>query len=437
MEGQENTPAEGTEVVPTTTKTEEEPSQESPPENEIETLAPEEADKENGGDVVPALEVLRRTPHVQTYRPTSAEIATIIDGFEDDFQILNEEGEDLKEEIIEEEEEDEKNEWETKEEQLDGAAEEHRRLKETNDSLSRRVREIIDQRAKGRQQDLRDITKLDGAESRYRAALKQWPEIVAEKERTENHFQTIVFSLKCMLEEKTKRADEISNAFLHFKNEVAKSSENSKTGRGIPSKVVRELVDKEAEKEQNIQKVRLTNIHFRNQLAKLEQKIREKEELAEGLHLIDFEQLKIENQSLNEKIEERNEELMKLRRKTTTTVQILTHIKEKLQFVDRENEKMEQRQKELELAMVDKREILQQVKSTRDKLRTRSQDLKEKSTYITAMPLLEDLEVQKEHKELLIHDIEELKAKYAKVSKRVTDTTAKVMALSKDMQLSQ
>ena len=46
-----------------------------------------------------------------------------------------------------------------------------------------------------------------------------------------------------------------------------------------------------------------------------------------GLHLIDFEQLKIENQTLNEKIEERNEELLKLRKKTTTTVQVLTHLK--------------------------------------------------------------------------------------------------------------
>jgi hypothetical protein len=45
---------------------------------------------------------------------------------------------------------------------------------------------------------------------------------------------------------------------------------------------------------------------------------------AEGLHLIDFEQLKIENQSLNEKIEERDEELVKLRKKTTVTVQVGT-----------------------------------------------------------------------------------------------------------------
>jgi histone deacetylase 6 len=85
------------------------------------------------------------------------------------------------------------------------------------------------------------------------------------------------------------------------------------------------------EKEEEVQRVRLKNIHLVNQLKRIEQTLRQKEELAEGLHLIDFEQLKIENQSLNEKIEERNEELLKLRKKTTTTVQILTHVREKLQ----------------------------------------------------------------------------------------------------------
>jgi histone deacetylase 6 len=74
--------------------------------------------------------------------------------------------------------------------------------------------------------------------------------------------------------------------------------------------------------EEEVQRVRLKNIHLANTLSKLEANIRAKEELAEGLHLIDFEQLKIENQSLNEKIEERNEELLKLRKKLTNTVQV-------------------------------------------------------------------------------------------------------------------
>ena len=43
--------------------------------------------------------------------------------------------------------------------------------------------------------------------------------------------------------------------------------------------------------------------------------------LAEGMHLIDFEQLKMENVTLREKIEERGDEVARLRRKTHATVQ--------------------------------------------------------------------------------------------------------------------
>lgn len=49
--------------------------------------------------------------------------------------------------------------------------------------------------------------------------------------------------------------------------------------------------------------------------------------------MIDFEQLKIENQTLNEKIEERNEELSKLSWKIRTAVIIVSHTREKLQYV--------------------------------------------------------------------------------------------------------
>jgi Domain of unknown function (DUF4201) len=71
--------------------------------------------------------------------------------------------------------------------------------------------------------------------------------------------------------------------------------------------------------------VRLRNISLRTALRKLERTFRAREQLADGLHMIDFEQLKIENQTLLEKIEERNEELAKLKRKKTTTVQVFLH----------------------------------------------------------------------------------------------------------------
>ena len=81
-----------------------------------------------------------------------------------------------------------------------------------------------------------------------------------------------------------------------------------------------------------------SNLKLRLECKKLEHAIKRREEVSSELHMIDFEQLKIENQSLNEKIEERNEELLKLRKKTTSTVQVLTHLKEKLQFIQAENQ---------------------------------------------------------------------------------------------------
>ena len=49
--------------------------------------------------------------------------------------------------------------------------------------------------------------------------------------------------------------------------------------------------------------------------------------------MIDLEQLKISNVDLTEKIEERNEDISKLKGKVDSTIQILAHLKEKLQFV--------------------------------------------------------------------------------------------------------
>ena len=81
----------------------------------------------------------------------------------------------------------------------------------------------------------------------------------------------------------------------------------------------------------------MRNISLRTTLKKLERTHRAREQLADGLHMIDFEQLKIENQTLHEKIEERNEELTKLKRKKTVTVQVLTHVREKLRFYEKNN----------------------------------------------------------------------------------------------------
>jgi histone deacetylase 6 len=58
--------------------------------------------------------------------------------------------------------------------------------------------------------------------------------------------------------------------------------------------------------------------------------------------------LKIENQTLNEKIEERNDELSKLRAKIVANVIILSNNREKYKFILKQNDKQGTKLKLLE-----------------------------------------------------------------------------------------
>merc|ERR1712072_521999 len=151
----------------------------------------------------------------------------------------------------------------------------------------------------------------------------------------------------------------------------------------------------EAAKDAEVERVRLSNINRRNFLRKLETTLRQKEKLADGLHLIDFEQLKIENQTLNEKIEERNEELLKLRKKTTSTVQVLTHLKEKLQFVQGESQVLKVQLAELDAELAGQRDKLSRAKHERDTLRTENVKLRGQCGLIGSKDLLMDFDTRR------------------------------------------
>ncbi len=143
--------------------------------------------------------------------------------------------------------------------------------------------------------------------------------------------------LTAILDRHDERLTKLSEAFRRFKRDIAAESKHSRTGKHIARRRILALENDEEKADQDLAEARLKFINLKNQLTRLENQVKQKEELAEGLHLIDFEQLKIENATLHDQIEERHDQLHKLRRKTVTTAQILTHVKEKLQFVKQEN----------------------------------------------------------------------------------------------------
>ena len=74
-------------------------------------------------------------------------------------------------------------------------------------------------------------------------------------------------------------------------------------------------------KEVLLEKVTLKNTTYKAAIAKLEAQLAHKEEMGEVLHLVDFDQLKIENQQHMETIDAKNKELIRLKLTTGKTVQ--------------------------------------------------------------------------------------------------------------------
>ena len=343
--------------------------------------------------------------------------ATEIEGFDDDFMDDAAMDDEL---LSEEEEEEEEEAKEDIEHLIQEIADERERLKATNLALQRKIAVVVQGRKPVGDASRSTSSKLqaENQEARYHSALHQWQALVHEKERMEVHYETTTSDVQAHLGERVKRANDIRNAFNSFKYEVARSAENSRTGKPIPERIIGEKMKQEEKKELELERARLKNIHLRYQLRRLEQELKAKEELSEGLHLIDFEQLKIENQSLNEKIEERNEELLKLRKKTTTTVQVLTHLKEKLQFVQKENESLSAGMTSLEYGLTSKREQLHRMKMERDALRAENGKMKGQSATVTNPMLLDDMDAHQERASELKRQLSSLKASVANLARK-------------------
>ncbi|KAA3673411.1 uncharacterized protein DEA37_0006797 [Paragonimus westermani] len=84
------------------------------------------------------------------------------------------------------------------------------------------------------------------------------------------------------------------------------------------------------QRDTTIDKLRLKNNALDGQLKKLRRHLRQKEELGDVLHAVDFEQLKIDNTKCLAQIDEKNQIIQKLKLTAGRTQQVLNSLKNKL-----------------------------------------------------------------------------------------------------------
>lgn len=150
--------------------------------------------------------------------------------------------------------------------------------------------------------------------------------------------------------------------------------------------------------------------------------------MADGLHLIDFEQLKIENQTLNEKIEERNEELHKLRKKITTTVVILSHTREKLQYVQVQNRHRNKELQDLNDKLNEDKISLSKMKKEREVLQKENQKLRQQTGIVNKKSLKTDYDRRSEEIQSLSERIIGLEEYHSRLTKVIEQANQVQMA---------
>ncbi|XP_074085932.1 cilia- and flagella-associated protein 184 [Macrotis lagotis] len=270
-----------------------------------------------------------------------------------------------------------------------------------------------------------DTPEKEQTYQRYLASLE---ELKKQHGEDVEWYQRELEQLRKHCQEKLDRAEAEWRALQALKRQVMLQAMGSCLAGGKPAALrqVEHLQGVEDRKEREMSAVRLENVQLKQCLALLEERMRAQEELTEGLHLIDFEQLKIENQTFNEKVEERNEELLKLHHKVTSHVQIISHVKEKLQFVELENLGLRARLLDLDAQVAQRRDALTKTKMARDSLRADNVRLHQKCGLLGKEVLLRDLEQKVDQMELLSRRLEALKHRHAGLTLACTGLQRKI-----------
>nr|XP_055188563.1 coiled-coil domain-containing protein 113 isoform X4 [Nyctereutes procyonoides] len=145
----------------------------------------------------------------------------------------------------------------------------------------------------------------------------------ANAERDLQHHEAII-------EEAEIRWTEVQRAVHEFKKDILKTISKKKGSILATQKVMKYIEDMNHRRDNMKDKLRLKNVSLKVQRKKMLLQLRQKEEVGEALHDVDFQQLKIENAQFLETIEAKNQELIQLKLASGNTLQVLNAYKSKL-----------------------------------------------------------------------------------------------------------
>ncbi|XP_060066425.1 coiled-coil domain-containing protein 113-like [Ylistrum balloti] len=202
------------------------------------------------------------------------------------------------------------------------------------------MRGVNRKRSKSRSSNIDKSSMRLNTEQKCDIAQKEIDELKEEIEKLKENCEKILDTFKAIMEEADLRLAETKKESYEFDRDILKGSVNARTATVMAEKVVRYFEDKLRSRDALVEKLRLKNSTLKVQKKKLHLQLKQKEEMGEVLHEVDFNQLKIENQQYLEKIDERNQDLLRLKLMAGKTLQVLNSYKKKLHTLTMESERL-------------------------------------------------------------------------------------------------
>jgi hypothetical protein len=299
------------------------------------------------------------------------------------------------------------------------------KLKEDNEQIQRKINIIYEFRKKEGREEKNFYKESNINESTYADSLTStaglYNDLNSHKQKLDQDLKRYQLSI----EEQEKRKQDVYEILMKYKEELLDNAETRK-GTKIPRAEIEYWLEREKLLEEQVRTLRIQSFTKSLEMNRLKKELKKMEDYFEGLHIIDFEQLKIENNTLTEKIEDRNEEIHKIKIKINDTVQTLAHLQEKSKFISSENEVKKTENENLKKQIIDMKKKLTMKKEENDKKALKQLNANKKIDQINSMPL-------KNYYRRTLQHIQELSVQIDQVSKQLMVYRQKRKGTKKDI----
>eukprot|EP00747_Dinoflagellata_sp_TGD_P164146 gnl/TRDRNA2_/TRDRNA2_183665_c0_seq1.p1 gnl/TRDRNA2_/TRDRNA2_183665_c0~~gnl/TRDRNA2_/TRDRNA2_183665_c0_seq1.p1 ORF type:complete len:386 (+),score=115.38 gnl/TRDRNA2_/TRDRNA2_183665_c0_seq1:96-1160(+) len=246
----------------------------------------------------------------------------------------------------------------------------------------------------GHQRHVRLPTSLS-LEEKFRIANTEVEALQRDIEQTKKTSEQNLDILRALMEETDIRIAEVKRDAYEFRRDIVVGAENPRTGKTMAEKVLKYLEDKLTQKDMLINKLLMKNQAYKISIKKAETQLKSKTDSGDDLQYIDFHQLQIENQQFVLRIEEANQELLDLKRRSGRTVKILNNMKKKLQTLTAEAKFLEDEIKERKAMMEKTEHDIVKVVEEKENARKDNKKLRAQSRVTNDMPQVVDYVNQK------------------------------------------